>query len=566
MRLAVPSEALTLQPNMLAGYNDQQLQNIELQFLVPARELQPAVLAGLGKHALRGANVQLASDFPQALVQARERNEAIIDDVVSAGHQRESGAQGGTTLRQRQHLAAAGEKNALAAIEIDALTEVTEQMCKAGAILKVQTRVTEDGQLEQFGQTTEMRQRNTLKTYSTKSSALRETLYAEGQNGFFIEEAHKRGLLKGKRVVEFSLIPDDKHEVLAKHGYYLREVIGIMRVTTIDDKGKCDIVSVLVGGTDQELLPPLETIETEQAEIAAEKQALANRYDIATVRNIYDAFGKKNAHRLSTEQLLAEPLIIDDTVDHLDVAMLYDRFASQYTGKPLLLGLPMTGNARFTKADYKAHEAKSLDFQAKLKTVAGAVANEAIRRRHEAKTDLQAARLFHTIAQNHAVSHMLKDKAADIRVFGAQTFHLAIQARRLHEAGDFMAAKQYELQAQQKAKGTGCPGEVETETGSLFDKLTSAINKALGRDSESLSELEKRVGKLKKGKCVVDGCPSSPKEVTVGGCGVCIDRCQKMFDAGKDPTKLRPVEKVKKAGKQMKTTAVEWFAAKKQTV
>lgn len=86
--------------------------------------------------------------------------------------------------------------------------------------------------------------------------------------------------------------------------------------------------------------------------------------------------------------------------------------------------------------------------------------------------------------------------------------------------------------------GGGCPGEFEGLFGDKdTDPLDSTDNTFDTRDKMLTTDSEKKIGKIRKGKCVVDSCPTRPKEVTVGGCGVCLGRCQKMFDRGKDPTK-----------------------------
>jgi len=459
-----------------------------------SREFVERHSQNLGRQALIGADVILASDVPEIIGQAEQRNLAIIHAVTHrTSESMSTSSNSGTTLNERFELSAHGDKEARAAIDVDALTEVTEQMCKAGAVLKVQAKVTRDGEIEQFGQTTQMRQKNTLATYSLKSSALRETIYAEGQNGFFIEEAHKQGLLAGKRVVEFSLIPDAAHQALAKHGYYLREVIGILRVTTIDKQGNCEIVSVLVGGTDQDRLPPIDKIKTEQAEIAAEKQALSNRFDIIVVRDIYSKLTQKDAHRLSTDQMLSEPMIIDDKHDYLDITMLFDQIASQVAGKTLFFGLPYKGEGQPSKADYKAHEAKSLDFQSKLKTVSKKVADEAINRRHEATTNLETAKLFREIAKNHAVQHLIKDRTADIRVFGAPSYHLMTEARKHYDMGNYTRAQSLTVQAQEKAKATGCPGDEKSGKGlknMLKSLVSKIIDKLMGKETDDEEESE----------------------------------------------------------------------------
>lgn len=98
--------------------------------------------------------------------------------------------------------------------------------------------------------------------------------------------------------------------------------------------------------------------------------------------------------------------------------------------------------------------------------------------------------------------------------------------------------------------GAGCPGETENtfETGTRIEVTAAQIENdgpAISNDAgearitegESADAFEKRVGGFSKGQCVVEGCPTKPGEVKVGGCGVCIDRCQKMFDAGNDPSR-----------------------------
>lgn len=82
--------------------------------------------------------------------------------------------------------------------------------------------------------------------------------------------------------------------------------------------------------------------------------------------------------------------------------------------------------------------------------------------------------------------------------------------------------------------GGGCPGE------NMADFKTDKDGNPLlaeGANSAASSSYEKRIGKRSKGKCQVESCPTRPREVTVGGCGVCLERCQVMFDKGEDPTK-----------------------------
>lgn len=55
---------------------------------------------------------------------------------------------------------------------------------------------------------------------------------------------------------------------------------------------------------------------------------------------------------------------------------------------------------------------------------------------------------------------------------------------------------------------------------------------AAGEDSDNRENWKKKIA-----KCVIKLCPSRPRAVTVGPCGVCMDRCQRMYDRGEDPVK-----------------------------
>ncbi|MEK7594285.1 MAG: hypothetical protein AAB436_01440 [Patescibacteria group bacterium] len=82
--------------------------------------------------------------------------------------------------------------------------------------------------------------------------------------------------------------------------------------------------------------------------------------------------------------------------------------------------------------------------------------------------------------------------------------------------------------------GGGCPGE---------SKANFKSDILEGTNLELTSSKEKRVGRTRRRRCVVEGCPTSPREVKVGGCGVCLERCQKLFDKGRDPTKMSAASK-----------------------
>jgi hypothetical protein len=101
----------------------------------------------------------------------------------------------------------------------------------------------------------------------------------------------------------------------------------------------------------------------------------------------------------------------------------------------------------------------------------------------------------------------------------------------------------------------GCANQVELsvsggdgEAGSdAIDELSNS-QLAYGGRSNNSSRSE-GVGKIRIDSCRVPACPTRPWRVKVGGCGVCLQRCQRLFDRGIDPTKEKPRE-VRPASKQ----------------
>lgn len=83
----------------------------------------------------------------------------------------------------------------------------------------------------------------------------------------------------------------------------------------------------------------------------------------------------------------------------------------------------------------------------------------------------------------------------------------------------------------------GCAGQVELSMRTEREGNNNSPQEAYGGNT-SYSE---RVGKTRIDKCVIESCPTRPKKVLVGGCGVCLGRCQELFNEGKDPTKMKPL-------------------------
>lgn len=101
-------------------------------------------------------------------------------------------------------------------------------------------------------------------------------------------------------------------------------------------------------------------------------------------------------------------------------------------------------------------------------------------------------------------------------------------ARRNNMSTAGLETKNNKLIASQNVDvGGGCPGNNLAQFRNPDDKP----------ESKSENPMDQKKWKKKTGECVVPGCPTRPGKVKVGPCGVCMGRCQPLFDKGIDPAK-----------------------------
>jgi hypothetical protein len=103
----------------------------------------------------------------------------------------------------------------------------------------------------------------------------------------------------------------------------------------------------------------------------------------------------------------------------------------------------------------------------------------------------------------------------------------------------------------------GCANNVDLSTvgsdgeagSDALDELSNSQLAYGGRGRSNVSSNNEGVGKIRLDSCRVPACPTRPWLVKVGGCGVCLLRCQRLFERGIDPTLEKPRE-TRPAGKQ----------------
>jgi hypothetical protein len=518
---------------------------------------------------LGGAGIVAAETYGDALQSARKRNAQLVGDTAlgQTVSLELPPARQELSLTERLERASQGSEAAYQSLLTDVSTEVIEMICKGGAVMDVKARMNGQGELEQFGHTTYHRQKNTLENYPDQSAAFRANTIAEGQNGFLIESLWQKGELADKKFVEFSLILDNENaKKLAGYGYYLSEMIGIIRMTDVDQDGETTITSVLAGGVDQDALQSLPaTGDTEQDEATRHELALRSRFDIAVVRRMYELFGYENAYDLSTTELLATPLLVPKAYDALDFAQLYDQIAADITGTEVFFGLTdlrrSQGPEPLTRQHYEAHAQQSRDRQANLKGLATEVTQELLSRKREVSTPLAASKLLREIAKNRTVDYLVKGGGTkeEVKVLGAKTEALIYQARAELAVGNIAAVNLLVTKAKEAARPSGCATDQKSRDADEKEHLMDGSEGGSEDDAKSSEsgDEDKTKWKWKRGVCRVSNCPSRPKTTMVGPCAVCHG-CQKKFDIGLDPTSenVRPKPAPKAAPLKKKDVAL----------
>jgi hypothetical protein len=428
----------------------------------------------------------VAEAFPEQWEEARVRNARILGRAALylAGKAEMPADEAKKSLSNLFKTAHEGDETAKSVLTIDGTSSVVEMACKTGARMKTEAEII-DGQINQFGRTTEERQYNTRTTFSYQFPGLDEMSKVEGQNVLALEQAIAEGKFKkGDVMVECSLVPAAEHTALKGTGLFLREVIAIIRTTRLEEGNKIVIESHLVSGTDQSELPAMSEAKTEAAEEQIERLALANRFDVVAFRKLLAKLGVKNTESMTPTDILATPLYVAgeegrEALDGVRIAMSYDGVVAELTGKPVMMGSAdlyqkvTSGAPRpLTRADYEGHFARMEELQADLKTGGEYVARQcALRWREVAGDDFAAGRLMHELSE-HAVVHYLaerlRDEVADpegtmdmerpdMTVMGVRTYQHLMEFQGHLLRNDLAAAGRALHRAEDEARGSGCP-------------------------------------------------------------------------------------------------------------
>lgn len=504
-----------------------------------SRQVEPCI----GNLAVADEVRLLSQAFPEEWDEARARNAQILGRaaVFLSGQEKDNHQETPSrTMSQLFKEAFDGEETAKDILTTDSTSEVIEMVCKTGTEMTAVAQVV-NGKIVQFGRTTEERQFNTRTTYTDNFPGLDSMSKAEGQNALALETAIAEGKFKpGDTMVEFSLIPDEPHPSLKGSGLFLREVIAIIRTTTLTEDGEVVIKSYLVSGVDQRRLPSIEAVKDKAEEENIEQQALANRFDIAAFRELLQRLGVENTESMSPTDILMTPLFIapaenGESFDGISISMLYDEIVAQKLKTPVMMGSTelykkvTAGSPRkLTRQDYEDHFKRMALLQQDLQQVGQDVARRCATRWQEViADDYAASRLMHKLSEQAVVHYMAVKLVAeisaenpldiqlDLTVMGLETYnHLKAFQDDIRQ-GDLEAASRSLILAEKTANGTGCP--MPSSMKKLLKQLMGLLEEGESSDEDD-DGLGPRVFKCKNGHTNVRPRGDLLKECQTKGC------------------------------------------------
>lgn len=440
-----------------------------------------------------------------------------------------------TNLAQLVAEAKTGDEQALAAVRMNAHTTVIETLLKTGNVIRIEAEVAPHGGLKQHGHTYDSIHRNSMRGSATKAPAIRRRTEIEALNWQRTEAAIAHGDLDDNWLVTFSLPPESMSiSDMKKEGFFVHTMTAVIQASTVH-ADRVVTESGFVGGMQPVEEVPDASDEQNNYFIA---NAARNRYDLAAVRGMYYAWGVENAHVLSTEDLLAMPLLIPKSMMPHGVSSLAELYDT-HLGQEYFYGLRQPKQPYATFAETCATKARQ--YNSITEAVVGDLLDAAATL--QGKPEATVALLYER-AQFHALERAFRDKTIDASVFGAKGKYRTERARAAYDNNDIITFMREASLGHKEAVTTACGGgagadkksEGNTQAGSEGGGSGGGIGAAgLGADKGGEVKL-----KWRSGYCRIDknNCPERGKLTLVAQCDVCI-KCQfRYFDKGLDPTKF----------------------------
>jgi hypothetical protein len=329
-------------------------------------------------------------------------------------------------------------------IETNVATDVIERTIKAGHVIKVDLNVDDAGRIQQFGQSMESVQANSLRQTETRSPQMMERTKAEALNTFRIDSLYRQGVLEDYNFVVFSRAADDMdRDEMAEAGFFVETMSCAIQVTTAED----------------------DHLTMESAFVAGVKADGWPRHDAETITTVASRLGVDVAGKSATE-LIATPLLVHKSLmpnGVIDLVQLYDESA----------GGTFFGEHKAAE-DYVSYRQKCREREELLSPKVQAITNELIAEAPTIHSRAQATRRLHKLSEKHMVQQAVMDNSIDPRVFGPAAEHINA-ARIFFEQGHIEEALRSTRQAERTAVSSSCPNgsQRDAEQGQEGDSQSS---------------------------------------------------------------------------------------------
>lgn len=433
-------------------------------------------------------------------------DESVRDDVSQERTQT-----GAVNLAELIGRAAEGDAEARLAVANNVRTDVVERSIKSGHITQVELEVGADGRLGQYGQSMEDVFINGLR-YASAQRQMRRRSEAETRNGMRIEEYLRSGLLEDYDVVVISRSADDMSlDAMRDCGFFTETMSCALQV---------------VGYRDGALVQ-------ESAFVSGVAVTGGERHDQKTIRDMLTGLGVETSAGMRATDLLDMPVLVPRAQMPDGVVSLVDRYDEAAGGT--FFGEYRRGLAyQRSRQEYLEYRQKCYEREADLEPLVEAIVDELLQSAPDLETPVAAIKRLAHLSGQALVNRAISDRSIDVRIFGSESAQHIIKARRMLELGDMDSFRLALDRARSTEKTSSCASGGSDESESRRDGATNAGDVSA---AAAMARAERKGWKLKDGLCRVKSCPTRPNETKVGPCGVCISRCQAMFDAGKDPTK-----------------------------
>jgi hypothetical protein len=337
--------------------------------------------------------------------------------------------------------AAKGNETARNMVKTNAKTDVVERTIKSGHVTEIFMSVDEIGTIQQYGQSLESIQENSLRL-AADNPKMRTRVVAETRNAFRLKQEHKRGTLKDHSFVVFSCAADNMTSAEAeKAGFFTDTMSCAIQVTTEKD-GELSIESAFVAGV---------------------KRPGGPRVDINTVVAIGEEFGI-DFSGMNAAEILGTPILVPNSMiknGALDFVEMWDGYQ----------GDTFFGESR-EKQDYLEYRKQCEEREQMLQPKVDLIVQELIDEAPHIHSRVEATQRLNKISGKHMVQQAIFDTAINPKVFGPISAPAIIEARMHFEQGNIEQGFEQMNFAIKNEQSNSCPGGPSggsSEQGSVSD-------------------------------------------------------------------------------------------------